>query len=58
MAKLFFIPDLKTPEITEIISLLEQNNVNYVFLKCKSDEVGAFVERLSFWMLICCLCRS
>ena len=46
MAKLFFIPDLKTPEITEIISLLEQNNVNYVFLKCKSDEVGAFVERL------------
>ena len=45
MAKLFFVPDLKTPEVKEIISLLEQKNVNYSFLKCKSDEVEAFVEK-------------
>ena len=47
MEKLFFIPQVKTPEVLEIVSLLDKNAVAHEPQVCVSSETDEFVARLS-----------
>lgn len=47
MEKLFFIPPIKTPEVLEIVSLLDKNAVAHEPQVCVSSETDEFIARLN-----------